>query len=142
MIKLIKENSLFVCIVTFFCIFISLKVIDEYRNLSQLETKIYYEDSKVLKNFIEAYSSVYQRAFVEKHISLDEGNMYLLPVMAIPKIAEGFSEVTEGRVTVNAVTDRPRNLNNKADAVEEKAIQFFRTNPAEQEYFQIPRSVT
>ncbi|RWX49584.1 hypothetical protein VT98_10306, partial [Candidatus Electrothrix communis] len=49
MIKLIKENSLFVCIVTFFCIFISLKVIDEYRNLSQLETKIYYEDSKVLK---------------------------------------------------------------------------------------------
>ena len=85
MIKLIKENSLFVCIVTFFCIFIALKMVDEYRNLSLLETKIYYEDSKVLKNFIEAYRSVYQRAFVENHISLDEGNMYLLPVMAIPK---------------------------------------------------------
>ncbi|MDU9050308.1 MAG: EAL domain-containing protein [Candidatus Electrothrix sp. Rat3] len=136
MMKLIKENSLFVCIVTFFCIFITLKVVDEYRNLSQLETKIYYEDSKVLKNFIEAYSSVYQRAFVEKHISLDEGNMYLLPVMAIPKIAKGFAKVTEGRITVNAVTDRPRNLNNKAGAVEEKAIQFFRANPTEQEYFQ------
>ncbi|MCI5208123.1 MAG: DUF3365 domain-containing protein, partial [Candidatus Electrothrix sp. ATG2] len=135
MIKLIKENSLFVCIVTFFCIFIALKMIDEYRNHSLLESKIYYEDSKVLKDFIDAYSSVYQRAFVEQHISLDEGNMYLLPVMAIPKISEGFSEVTEGRVTVNAVTDRPRNLNNKADAVEEEAIQFFRANTSEQEYF-------
>ncbi|MCI5118597.1 MAG: hypothetical protein D3913_11700 [Candidatus Electrothrix sp. LOE1_4_5] len=47
MIKLIKENSLFVCIVTFFCIFIVCKTVHEYRNLSLLETKIYYEDSKV-----------------------------------------------------------------------------------------------
>ncbi|MCI5137954.1 MAG: DUF3365 domain-containing protein [Candidatus Electrothrix sp. AR1] len=135
MIKLIKESSLFVFIVTFFCIFIALKMIDEYRNLSLLEAKVYYEDSKVLKNFIEAYRSVYQQAFVENHISLDEGNMYLLPVMALSKISEEFTKVTEGRVTVNAVTDRPRNLNNKADDVEQEAIQFFRNNAAEQEYF-------
>jgi PAS domain S-box-containing protein/diguanylate cyclase (GGDEF)-like protein len=136
MIKLIKENSLFVCIVAFFCVFITLKVVDEYRKLSLLETKIYYEDSKVLKNFIEAYRSVYQRAFVENHISLDEGNMYLLPVMALSKISEEFTAITGGRVTVNAVTDRPRNLNNKADRVEQKAIQFFRNNAAAQEYFE------
>ncbi len=136
MIKLIKENSLFVCIVTFFCIFIALKTIDEYRNLSLLEAKIYYEDSKVLKDFIEAYRSVYQRAFAENHISLDEANLYLLPVMAISKISEEFTEVTGGRVTVNAVTDRPRNLNNKADNVEQRAIQFFKNNINEQEHFE------
>ncbi|WPD24105.1 MAG: EAL domain-containing protein [Candidatus Electrothrix aestuarii] len=101
-----------------------------------LETKIYYEDSKVLRNFVEAYRSVYQQAFVENHISLDEGNMYLLPVMAISKISEEFTQVTGGRVTVNAVTDRPRNLNNKADDVELKAIEFFRKNTSAQEYFE------
>ncbi|MCI5130288.1 MAG: EAL domain-containing protein [Candidatus Electrothrix sp. EH2] len=135
MITLIKENSLFVCIVTFFCIFIVLKMVDEYRNLSLLEKKIYYEDSKVLKNFIEAYRSVYQQAFVENHISLDEGNVYLLPVMAISRISKEFTEVTGGRVTVNAVTDRPRNLKNKADDVELKAIEYFRKNTGEKEYF-------
>ncbi|MCI5159902.1 MAG: DUF3365 domain-containing protein, partial [Candidatus Electrothrix sp. AUS1_2] len=124
MIKMIKEHSLFVCIVTFFCIFIALKMVDEYRNLSLLEEKIYYEDSKVLRNFVEAYRSVYQQAFVENHISLNEGNMYLLPVMAITKISEEFTQVTGGRVTVNAVTDRPRNLKNKADEVELNA-RFF-----------------
>lgn len=134
MIKLIKENSLFVCIVTFFCIFIVFKTVHEYRNLSLLEAKIYYEDSKVLKNFIEAYRSVYQRAFVENHISLNEVNMYLLPAMAISKISEEFTKVTGGRVTVNAVTDRPRNLKNKADKVEMRAIQFFKNNANEYEY--------
>ncbi|MCW5211493.1 DUF3365 domain-containing protein, partial [Desulfobulbus sp. TB] len=134
MIKLIKENSLFVCIVTFFCIFIVFKTVHEYRNLSLLETKIYYEDSKVLKNFIEAYRSVYQRAFVKNHISLNEVNMYLLPAMAMSKISEEFTKVTDGRVTVNAVTDRPRNLKNKADEVELRAIQFFKNNANEYEY--------
>ncbi|WP_446011454.1 EAL domain-containing protein [Candidatus Electrothrix sp.] len=136
MIKLIKENSLFVCIVTFFCIFIALKIVDDYRNISLLETKIYYEDSKVLKNFIEAYRSVYQQAFIENHISLDEANMYLLPTMAITRISEKFAEVTGGKVTVNAVTDRPRNLNNKADDVEQKAIRFFKNNTDKKEYFE------
>ncbi|MCI5147916.1 MAG: EAL domain-containing protein [Candidatus Electrothrix sp. MAN1_4] len=134
MIKLIKENSLFVCIVIFFCIFIVLRMADEYRNISLLETKIYYEDSKILKNFIEAYRSVYQRAFVENHIALDGKNMYFLPVMALSKISEEFAEVTGGRVTVNAVTDRPRNLKNKADEVELRAIQFFKKNATEKEY--------
>ena len=133
---MIKEHSLFVCIVTFFCIFIALKMVDEYRNLSLLEEKIYYEDSKVLRNFVEAYRSVYQQAFVENHISLNEGNMYLLPVMAITKISEEFTQVTGGRVTVNAVTDRPRNLKNKADEVELNAIEFFRKNTGVQEYFE------
>uniref|UniRef100_UPI0040563F17 EAL domain-containing protein n=1 Tax=Candidatus Electrothrix sp. TaxID=2170559 RepID=UPI0040563F17 len=101
-----------------------------------LETKIYYEDSKVLKNFIEAYRSVYQQAFIENHISLDEANMYLLPTMAITRISEKFAEVTGGKVTVNAVTDRPRNLNNKADDVEQKAIRFFKNNTDKKEYFE------
>ncbi len=136
MIKLIKENSLFVCIVTFFCIFIALKMVDESRNLSLLEAEIYRKNSKVLKHFIEAYRSVYQRAFVDNHISLDEGNMYLLPVMALSKISKEFTYVTGGRVTVNAVTDRPRNLNNKADNIEQKAIQFFRKDATKQEYFE------
>lgn len=134
MIKLIKENRLFVCIVTFFCIFIALKMANEYRNISLLETKIYYEDSKILKNFIEAYRSVYQQAFIENHIALDEGNMYLLPMMALSRISEEFTEVTGGRVTVNAVTDRPRNLHNKADEIEQRAIHFFKNNISEKEY--------
>ncbi|XOF34592.1 MAG: EAL domain-containing protein [Candidatus Electrothrix sp. YB6] len=133
--KLTRTNRLFLCIFIFFAIFMAFKMSEEYSNLAQIEEKIYYEDAKILQHFIEAYRSVYQQTFVEDHISVNAGNARLLPAMAISSISEEFAAVTGNQITVNTVTDRPRNRKNMADSAEQKAIRFFKENPSEKEYF-------
>ncbi len=135
MINLFQSNRLFFFIVTSFCIFISLYIVEEYRNLSQIETKIYYEDAKVLRHFIEAYRSTYQQTFTDNQRPVDVINMHILPVVSLSKISRKFATVTGDQIIVNAVTDRPRNVNNMVDSVEGEAMRYFAANPASTEYF-------
>lgn len=135
MIRFLKANSLFVCIVTFFCIFMALKIFEEYRNLSQVESKIHYEDSKILRRFIEAYRSTYQQALINNDLPLNEANMHLLPVVSLSEMSREFTTEAGDQITVNAVTDRPRNLKNLADNVEDEAMRYFKANPSANEYF-------
>ncbi len=133
--KPFQSNSIFIVILIAFCSFATVKIFSEYRNLSHIETKIRYEDSVILKQFLEAFRSTYQQIFINNHILIDDITTQFLPAVTISKISEEFQRVTKGKVTINTVTDRPRNPKNMVDAIEQKAMQFFKANPQETEYF-------
>lgn len=133
--KELHSNSIFIVILIVFCCFATVKTISEYRNISHIETKIRYEDSVVLKQFMEAFRSTYQQIFTNNHVAINEITTQFLPAVTIPQISEEFQRVTNGEVTINTVTERPRNPQNMVDSVESQAMQFFRTHPQETEYF-------
>ncbi len=133
--NLFQSNFLFAFIATLVCIFIGLKTIAEYRNLNHVETKIQYEDSVILKQFTEAYRSVYINIFLTNHIPIDDKTIPLLPAVAISQISQEFERQTGSDVTVNTVTDRPRNPRNMVDDVEQQAMLHFKSNPRSDEYF-------
>ncbi|MCI5223335.1 MAG: DUF3365 domain-containing protein, partial [Candidatus Electrothrix sp. AR4] len=135
MIRFLRENSLFLCIVTFFCIFVALKIVEEYKNLAQIEAKIYYEDARILRHFIEAYRSTYQKILIDNHMPINEINMHLLPIVSLSEMSREFTTETGDQITINAVTDRPRNPKNMADTVEDEAMRYFKTNTSTNEYF-------
>jgi PAS domain S-box-containing protein/diguanylate cyclase (GGDEF)-like protein len=131
----IRPNVLFGSIVIFFCAFITLKTISEYSNLARIETKIHYEESVILKHFLEAFRSTYQSIFINNHLAINETTLQFLPAVTISQISQEFAEVTESKVTVATVTDRPRNPYNMVDSVENVAFQYFLAHPQEAEYF-------
>lgn len=133
--KQVKPNILFLFIVIFVSAFVGLKTIAEYRNLSRIETKIHYEDSRVLKQFLESFRTTYQQIFIDNHIAINDLTLKFLPAVTLSQIAEEFEKITGSRATVNTVTDRPRNPKNRVDAVEGEALQYFKAHPQEKEYF-------
>ena len=122
-------------IVIFVSGFIALKTIEEYRNLSRIETKIHYEDSRILKQFLESFRTTYQQIFIDNHIVINDITLKFLPAVSISQIAAEFEKVTGSKATVNIVTDRPRNPKNMVDAIENEALQYFESHPQEREYF-------
>lgn len=131
----IRPNILFIFIVTFFCTFITFKTVSEYSTLERIEQKIHYEDSVILKQFLEAFRSTYQNIFINNHVGITETTIQFLPAVTISQISQEFEKVTESKVTVNTVTDRPRNPRNMVDSVENEAFQYFLANPQKKEYF-------
>jgi PAS domain S-box-containing protein/diguanylate cyclase (GGDEF)-like protein len=133
--KQFQSNNIFLVILVVFCCFATVKIISEYKNLSHIESKIRYEESVILKEFLEAFRLTYQQIFINNHVNINEITLQFLPAVTISQISDEFQRVTKGEVTINTVTDRPRNPKNMADPIENEAIQYFKTHQQETEYF-------
>ena len=127
-------NILFTLIVTIFCVFIGIKTFSEYKNLSHIETKIHYEDSVILKQFMESFRKTYIDIFLENHISINDHTLQFLPAVTLFQISQEFEKITGSDVTVNTVSDRPRNPKNMVDVTENEALQYFKSHPQATEY--------
>lgn len=71
---------------------------------------------------------VYHKQFINSGIPLTNETLGFLPAHALPKISKDFSNWSNFGLQFNNVSDRPRNPENKADAIELKAIEFFNNN--------------
>jgi diguanylate cyclase (GGDEF)-like protein/PAS domain S-box-containing protein len=112
------------------------KTYDQYQRIHQTEMLLMHNESKALANFIFAFRHTYQKAFLENHIAINEKMIHLLPVKSTSDISKDFSKSVKGEIIIRTVSDRPRNLENMANAFEMKMIHYFRDNPDKEEYFQ------
>ena len=133
--NLFQSNTLFLFIVLLVCGFLTLKTFTEYNNLTKIEAKIHYQASVMLKQFLISHRETYQRFFVENHIPITDTTIKLLPAVAIAENSKNVQETTGSKIQVKTVTDRPRNPKNRADSIEMEAMQFFRSHPADKEYY-------
>ncbi|QFY89656.1 EAL domain-containing protein [Magnetovirga frankeli] len=131
-----KTGKIFSAVVVLFILLVVAKQVFEYRNVSYLEEKVIREESKSLRAFLTAFRQTYQKLFLTDHVvELNEQTLPLLPAVSIGQISKEFGRLTGRRASLATVSDRPRNPENRADLIEQKAIDYFRANPDQEEYF-------
>lgn len=107
----------------------------EYQENEKLKEMIFQEEAKSLNNFILAFRKVYQQIFIKNEIELDEKTIHCLPVHSIREISNEFSSLVGKKVTIRTVSDRPRNLQNKANENELKLINEYKKTKSKNIYF-------
>jgi signal transduction histidine kinase/CheY-like chemotaxis protein len=111
------------------------KVQNEQRNFALTE-------SRILNNFMNIHIVNYQKLFYNKSIKLDETTLKSIEDFSPYSISKTFSQNNEYGIKTKTVSDRPRNPNNNADNYELKAINYFKDNQNEKEYFEYINNVT
>ena len=101
----------------------------QYQSITQTQTKIIENQTKILVDFIKSFRKTYQDIFLEKNITIDDKTLHLLPVKTTPIIATNFSKLQNGNIIIKTISDRPRNPNNMANEFEQDMIEFFKTHP-------------
>jgi len=119
-----------------YLLFIGVKTSAEYKQIRIIETKINYEGSTYLKDFLRSFREVYLERFISEHIEFTPQTVKLLPAVTIAEISEKFSSYTQGKALITTISDRPRNPKNSLDTNERAAFDFFKSNPQETEVFQ------
>ena len=85
--------------------------------------------AKSLRDYFLSVRSVYQRQFVQSKIDLNDSTVGFLPIHASSLISDEFQKRSHDGISIRNVSDRPRNLLNKANEMEQKAIDYFDANP-------------
>lgn len=133
--KNLTTTKIFFLLLIPYLLFIGVKTSAEFKQIRIIETKINYEGSTYLKDFLRAYREVYLERFLREHIDFTPGTIQLLPAVAITEIAERFASFTQGKARITTISDRPRNPKNSLDIDERAAFDFFKANPMETEIF-------
>lgn len=88
-----------------------------------------YRESKILQEILVSMRRVYQRVFIEEEIPINDKTIRFLPAHSISRMSNEFSQLTDNGIRFRNVSDRPRNPENQADALELEAMDYFRQNP-------------
>ncbi len=118
---------IFSCLLLVFFVFI--KTVLQYRSVDQTYEYIALDESGSHSSFIQAFRQVYQRAYLENNIAIDDKTIHLLPMHTIRDISEQFSQFEHENIRIRTVSDQPRNSLNQADEKEAQLIQYFREHP-------------
>ncbi len=107
-----------------------------YRDAKEDTYATLYRESDAIYHFLMSVRSVFQQQFLQSELPLNKKTIGFLPAHAIPKISEQFARRWGGHhgVSVNTVSDRPRNPRNQADRYELEAMAWFRDHSEQQVY--------
>lgn len=124
-------------IVFSFVLFMALgyKTYEQYKGIDNTHRLMVLNESKSLAHFIVAFRKTYQKAFIDNEIVMDHKMINLLPVKTISEISDRFSTQVQTNIVIRTVSDRPRNIKNKANNFEMSMIDYFRKNPKEIDKF-------
>ena len=92
-------------------------------------------EARNIRDVLMATRRVYHHQFLDSGIPLNSKTVGFLPAHALSRISQDFKTWSEGGLAFNNVSDRPRNPDNAADALEMEAIAFYRDNKDIQERF-------
>ncbi len=118
---------IFSCLLLVVCVFI--KTALQYQTVDQTYEQIALDESGSHSSFIQAFRQVYQRAYLENNIAIDDKTIHLLPIHTIRDISEQFSQFEHENIRIRTVSEQPRNSLNQADEKEIQLIQYFREHP-------------
>jgi len=90
-------------------------------------------DARTLYGFMMATRRIYQQVFIASGLPVDDHTIGFLPAHSFSRISRDFATWNQSGVVFNNVSDRPRNPANRADAFEQRAMDWFRANPQARE---------
>lgn len=128
----LKNQVLLVMVITFVISFAVLNIV-HYRNTKQNILNDRVNEARNIRNILMATRRVYHHQFLESGIPLTDKTIGFLPAHALGKISKDFTNWSNSGMSFNNVSDRPRNPNNAADALELEAMEYFRGNKEEKE---------
>ncbi len=114
---------------------ISIKFYYNYVSDKDLKKMIITSESKSLIALLVSFKQIYQNAFIENHIPIDNRTINLFPTKTIKNIAEDFSLRLKHKITIRTVSDRPRNKSNMTNSDELKIISYFKKNPSKDFFY-------
>ena len=132
--KSLFNNKVLNLIPLVFLIAIVVKIFHNYVDVKAEEQQFIIEEANVLKAYAMSHRNYYQKLFIDKTIPLNDETLSALPAYSSSHISKNFSENNLMNIVVRSVSDRARNPKNNADALELKAINFFKKNSTKDEY--------
>ena len=121
-----KLLNTFIISIILLTIFLILKSFYFYKEINISAEEDIKREARVLSQYMMVMRNVYQRQFLKSGIELNENTLNLLPAHASSLISNEFSDLNN--YYIRNVSDKPRNIKNKADVEEQKAIDFFNKN--------------
>lgn len=115
---------------------ITLNIIYTYYDNERNINDFALQQAQTLNSFIVVHRDYYQKLYLDKIIPLDEKTLVGVPAFSALEISKTFSKENIFDITVETVSNNPRNPKNQADEIELKAIEFFNKNPEIKEYFE------
>lgn len=99
-------------------------------NQKLIETRVLARATN-LQTYFVSMRYVYHHQFLKSGLEIDDNTVGFLPAHASALISDRFSTLSKDGTTIRNVTDRPRNITNKADKFESEAIEYFKNNKNE-----------
>ncbi|HEA26680.1 MAG TPA: DUF3365 domain-containing protein, partial [Ectothiorhodospiraceae bacterium] len=91
------------------------------------------QDAREIRGILMATRRVYNHQFVDSGLPLNKKTLGFLPAHTLSRISDDFKSWSDSGLSFNNVSDRPRNPDNRTDAIELEALDYFRANPKEKE---------
>ncbi|MFA6197016.1 MAG: EAL domain-containing protein [Sulfurimonas sp.] len=132
--KFFNNNTLYFVTVIFIAVII-FRIISVYFDTKEREYQFAQKEAEVLNSYAMVHRNYYQNFFIDKTIPLNEKTLHALPAFSSLPISDQFSHSNSLNIMIRTVSDRARNPVNNADQLELKAINYFKENAQEKEYF-------
>ncbi len=114
-------------------------ILKSYYYYQNMRTEV-IEDAKkeahLLQDYMMSVRETYHKQFLQSGIELTDKTLGFLPAHATTLISDKFQNRNNYNFYIRNVTDKPRNPTNMADKEELKAIEFFKKQKGQSEYFQ------
>ena len=127
------HGKLMVAIGLMFLVSFGVFEVVDYRTIQSDTLSDYRDEARSLRGLIFSVRRVYQQEFLKSGLEVNPTTLGLLPAHAMSQVAKEFKNWQERGISFRAVSDQPLNPYNRADAVEEEAIKYFRDNPLSSE---------
>ncbi len=137
-----KYTKIFIIFAILTINLIGLKFYLDVKDIQELKSMVVKDEAKALTSLFMSFRKTYQNIFIEKHIEIDEKTINLLPVRTNDEISQTFSRMVGNKATIRTVSDRPRNISNKANINEMNIIAYFNKNPEKESYFKTEENAT
>jgi diguanylate cyclase (GGDEF)-like protein len=132
--KFFNKNILYFVSI-FFVLVVIARISYSYVNVKEYEVEYAKKEADTLKEYGMAHRQYYQNLYISKVIKLNEKTLHGLPAYSSRLISENFSQDNSFNIVAKTVSDNARNRKNMADALELKAIKYFKNNSNKEEYF-------
>lgn len=132
--KLISKKLIVVVPIIFFIIAFIRIYINYNENVKNVKQFV-LEQSKLIDSIYITHRNYYQNLYINNNIKLDEDTLLGLPSYSAAHIGKTFSDNNKLKIKIKTASDIARNPNNQADIYELQAINYFRVNKNDIEYF-------
>lgn len=105
-----------------------------YRAIQQDVEADLLRNAREIRGLLMSVRRVYHHQFIESGVELNERTLGFLPAHAMSRISRDFANWSTTGLRFANVSDRPRNPDNRADAHQLAAINWFREHPDAEEY--------
>lgn len=106
-----------------------------YQTIRKNTEQTLWEQAEKVRNVLMSMRRVYHKQFLDSGIPLTPKTLGFLPAHAMGKVSEDYHNWDHSEFGFANVSDRPRNPDHAADAVELETMQYFRAHPQEKVLF-------